>query len=122
MKHVATIVDEFCEQSGRRPDELLVYLLDGLRVHHARLRAAPHADVLSEVQALSGADPARRGVPQSALDLLARHVRVHNLSDRGNFHGEAAVLLRILQGCMGDAGADERRAGTGPEPGEAASP
>ena len=122
MKQVAAMVAEFCEQSGKTPDQLLVFLLDGLRVHHARLRAAPHSNLLSEVQVLARADPTRAGIPRSTLDLLARHMRVHSLDGPQDFQGESAVLLRILKGCMGDAGPEALRTRQGEENSRAITP
>jgi hypothetical protein len=115
MKQVAAVVAEFCEQSGKTPHQLLVFLLDGLRARHARLRAAPHANLLSEVQVLAQADPTRAGIPRSTLDLLARHMRVQSLDAPQDFQGESAVLLRILKGCMGDAGPEALRTRQGAE-------
>jgi hypothetical protein len=122
MKQVVAVVTEFCAESGKTPHQLLVFLLEGVRAHHARLRAASHSNLLSEVQVLARGDPTRAGIPRSTLDLLARHMRVHNLDGHQDFQGEAAVLLRILKGCMGDAGPEALRTREGAEDSGATAP
>jgi hypothetical protein len=49
------------------------------------------------------------------LDLLATHMRVQSLDAPQDFQGESAVLLRILKGCMGDAGPEALRTRQGAE-------